>query len=265
MQWKITYPDGARKALTFSYDDGRIHDRKLVDILNQYYMKGTFHLNSGRFDTPDFISANEIQDLYEGHEISCHGVDHLWLNQYPRERLVNEIWENRRDPERLAGYPVFGMSYAYGAYTDENVDLLKNLGIQYSRTVRSTHQFNIPSDYLRWNPTCHHNEMISDKADLFLALLPSRSLSLFYVWGHSYEFNDQKNWDILEKFCEKTALKKDIWYATNISFMQYMKAAQGLISSVEGDMLYNPSGLTVWIENDEEFILIPAGDTIFLH
>ena len=41
------YPDGKKRALTFSYDDGSANDRRLVEIFNKFGMKGTFHLNSG--------------------------------------------------------------------------------------------------------------------------------------------------------------------------------------------------------------------------
>ena len=264
MQWKITYPNGKRKALTFSYDDGRIHDRKLVAIFNRYGMKGTFHLNSGKLDTPDYINSAEVHSLYKGHEISCHGVEHLWLNQHPKESLVHEIWEDRRALERLAGYPVFGMSYAYGAYTDSVVKLIKSLGIQYSRTVNATKQFNVPSDYFRWNPTCHHNDNISELSDEFLRQPPSRSLSLFYIWGHSYEFNNENNWGILEGFCEKTSNNPEIWYPTNIEYMKYMTAVTNLVTGVDGNMIYNPSGSTVFIEKDGKIIQIPAGHTVHL-
>ena len=43
----ICFPEGNYKVLTLSYDDGKITDRRLVDILNQNGIKGTFHLNSG--------------------------------------------------------------------------------------------------------------------------------------------------------------------------------------------------------------------------
>ena len=42
------YPQGKRLALTFSYDDGQIFDRRLAQIFREYGMKATFHLNSGK-------------------------------------------------------------------------------------------------------------------------------------------------------------------------------------------------------------------------
>ena len=65
---RFVYPEGKKKALTFSYDDGQIHDRKLVDILNRHGMKGTFHLNSGKLakdrNHDVFVSAEEVPELY---------------------------------------------------------------------------------------------------------------------------------------------------------------------------------------------------------
>ena len=43
------YPGGLAKAITFSYDDGQVYDRRLIEIFNQAGFKGTFHLNSGNW------------------------------------------------------------------------------------------------------------------------------------------------------------------------------------------------------------------------
>ena len=41
--------NGKLKALTFSFDDGVLQDKKIIDILNKYNLKATFNLNSGHF------------------------------------------------------------------------------------------------------------------------------------------------------------------------------------------------------------------------
>ncbi|MBR6729243.1 MAG: polysaccharide deacetylase family protein, partial [Clostridia bacterium] len=74
-------PEGKRNMITLSYDDGSVHDRRLVEIMNRYGIRGTFHLNSGRMagekDGWDkIISKEEIPALYKNHEVSCHGVYH---------------------------------------------------------------------------------------------------------------------------------------------------------------------------------------------
>ena len=57
------FPGHKKKALTMSYDDGTIHDRRLVEIFNKYGIRGTFHLNSGRFDQDGVIRADEVAEL----------------------------------------------------------------------------------------------------------------------------------------------------------------------------------------------------------
>lgn len=38
--------NGKKKAVTFSFDDGVVQDRRAVALLNKYGLKGTFNLNS---------------------------------------------------------------------------------------------------------------------------------------------------------------------------------------------------------------------------
>lgn len=48
--------DGKQCALTLSYDDGQIYDRRLVEILDKYGIRGTFHLNSGNIGKENRIT-----------------------------------------------------------------------------------------------------------------------------------------------------------------------------------------------------------------
>ena len=108
-----------------------------------------------------------------------------------------------------------GMAYAYGAYNDEVKNIVKECGLRFARTVRSTHSFEPQTDLLEFHPTCHHNdEKLFELAEKFLAL-PDDTPALFYVWGHSYEFDGDDNWDRIEKFCRMMAGKDDIFYGTN--------------------------------------------------
>ena len=73
--------DGKMKAVTFSYDDGVLQDKRLIEILNKYGLKCTFNLNSGFFGKAGSLIrddvtvahckplAREVHDIYEGHEI----------------------------------------------------------------------------------------------------------------------------------------------------------------------------------------------------
>ena len=46
---RLYWPEGKRKAFTLSYDDGIEQDRRLVRMMNERKVRGTFNLNSGLF------------------------------------------------------------------------------------------------------------------------------------------------------------------------------------------------------------------------
>lgn len=252
MRIRFTYPEGKEKALTFSYDDGIVDDRRLVDIFNKYNCKATFHLNSGLLGDGRHVSPDEVKTLYAGHEVSCHSVTHPTMAVTDRESIVTEILEDRRNLERLVGYPVTGLSYPNGSYNSEVIAVLKALGIVYSRTVKSTGSFTLPDDFMEWHPTCHHPMNILEKADAFEEYY--RPLGLFYVWGHSYEFDRNDNWELIEEFCAKISGNDNVWYATNIEIYEYICALKQIQFSVDRRLVRNLSHLPVWFKKDGDLI-----------
>ncbi|RXZ80852.1 polysaccharide deacetylase [Paenibacillaceae bacterium] len=241
------FPGGKPKAVTLSYDDGIAHDQKMIEVLNRYGLKGTFHLISGAFGKPGFVAADEVKALYANHEIAAHTVTHPNLPHIPQEMRVWEVMEDRRALERIAGYPVKGMSYPFGTYSDEVARLLPSLGIAYCRTTISNYSFELPENFHQWTPTCHHNEDLLARTQAFLDESPMGKPQLFYVWGHSFEFADDNNWELLEQFAETIGRHDSVWYATNKQIVDYTQALRRLEVSVDGSLIYNPSALSVWI------------------
>ena len=144
----ICFPEGKHKVLTMSFDDGRLEDRRLVDIFNRYGIKGTFHVNSAIRDEKR-VPVSEYRELYKGHEVSCHTCTHPTIARCPMEQVVSQILEDRRNLEAAVGYPVRGLSYPNGSYNEEIVKILPALGIRYSRTVEETNGFAMPEDFLK--------------------------------------------------------------------------------------------------------------------
>lgn len=259
------YPQGKNKALTFSYDDGQKFDRQLVGILNQYGMKGTFHLNSGRLADhlqDVFVGRDEISTLYAGHEISCHGVEHKNLTLLSRQGMLRELEDDRRELEALSGKIVSGMSYAYGSYSPEVEEVAKTVGIKYSRTVNATGYFGVPVNFLEWHPTCHHLWRLMELGENFLHTAEWEELPLMYVWGHSYEFDRDQNWNLLEEFCGKMSGREDIWYATNMEICDYVTATRRLEYSMDGRSVFNPTAATIWMQDGDKVLTLEPGGTI---
>ena len=256
----ICFPGGKHKVLTMSYDDGRLEDRRLVEIFNRYGIRGTFHVNSGLV-TDTRIPVSEYAQLYKGHEVSCHTVTHPTIARCPLELVAAQVLEDRKVLEEAVGYPVRGLSYPNGSYSKEIISLLPALGIRYARTVTSTGTFAMPENFLEWNPTCHHNRNLMELGEQFAALFKTQYLYMMYVWGHSYEFTNNNNFDLMEDFCRMMGGREDIWYATNIEIVDYMDAAKRLQFSGYCSLVHNPSFDSVWLEVNGQKKEIKGGET----
>ena len=261
----LAFPGGKHKVLTMSYDDGRPEDVRLISIFKENGIKGTFHLNSGLYDDPQYQRnpKEQIPELYKGMEISCHTYTHPTIARCPSTEVVKQTLEDPIQLEKYAGYPVRGMSYPNGSFSKEVEIAMEACGIEYSRTVRSTHSFAMPENYMEWDPTCHHNDpKLFDLGREFLALHKTQYLYMMYVWGHSYEFTNNDNWDRIEEFCRMMGGQEDIWYATNIEIVDYMKAWKQMKFSADGTFAFNPTAYTLWIDVDREMVPVPAGQTL---
>ncbi len=261
------FPGGKPKALTFSYDDGVEQDIRLVDIFKQHNLFGTFNVNSGCFGGNNRLTAEQVKDLYipAGQELACHTVNHPFLEKLPDATALLEVLNDRRTLEDLSGEIIQGMAYPYGTYNERTIELLKAAGIKYSRTVISTEDFRLPENWHAWHATCHHNNPeLFELADTFVneSPTPRQHGWLFYVWGHSYEFRNNDNWDRMEKFAEQIAEKQDVWYATNMQIYDYLTAFNALEFSANGDKVHNPSAIDVWFSADGKDYHIPAGKTV---
>ncbi|AIQ46534.1 polysaccharide deacetylase [Paenibacillus sp. FSL R7-0273] len=266
------WPGGKTKAFTLSYDDGVEQDRRLLEIFNTYNLKATFNLNSGIQHEGSFwvdkgitirrMNPEGLKGLYEGHEIAVHSLTHPVLPELPRENVLTELLDDKRNLERQFGYLVTGMAYPYGAYNAATIEVLKACGLEYARTVNSHLKFNLPYNPYEWHPTCHHNHPeLMNLTESFLADA-SGSLSLFYVWGHSYEFDVQDNWELIEAFSQSISNHPEVWYATNIEIIRYIEAHGKLKFSADCTMVYNPCALAIWISVDGQAVEVPPGKTL---
>lgn len=257
------YPGGKKRVVTFSYDDGPEQDVRLVELFNQYSVKGTFHLNGGNYRSASEAELADLRQRYAGHEISAHTLSHGWPARMPSASLVTEVMEDRKILEHLAGHPVVGMSYPSGSFSEEVMATLRACGIVYSRTTRATMNFYLPEQFLAWHPTCHHRDALP-LCDRFLETLDSPwTHPLFYIWGHSHEFRTEEQWDVMKRILDKLAGNEKIWYATNLELYDYMQAQRSLRISADERVFTNLSATTVWVErNKREILCIPANETV---
>jgi peptidoglycan-N-acetylglucosamine deacetylase len=273
---EMLFPEGKTKALILSYDDGRADDRRLVKLLNDYNLIGTFHLNSNKLGTNDYLTKSEIKDLFKGHEVSVHSANHPNLTTLSKVDIVYEVAEDRKELERLIGIPVRGMAYPFGNNNDVVIDAISGLGIEYARTVDDTYNFSIPKEFLKWHPSIHQfakafwepNNPENDKKELdsfyqlITSFLTTKELALLDVWGHSWEY--QTRWEEVDKFFKMVANNKAIYYTTQIAVVDYINAYRNLKFSVDKSMVTNLSAIDIYIKKNNNVYAIKGGSTMFL-
>lgn len=269
------FPHGLRKALTLSYDDGVEQDIRLMDILDRHGIRCTFNLNSGCWAAEGTVypagqvhrrlTASQAAKLYANpnHEVAAHCLTHASLTEISPSEISHEVLADRENLESMFGGLVRGLAYPFGTYSDQVVEALRATGIAYARTVASTNRFDIPNEWLTLHPTCHHGQPnLMALCDAFLADSVPFGSKLFYLWGHSYEFESADNWQVIEDFCARMGGREDIWYATNIQIVDYVNACRAIQASADGKTLHNPTATDVWAQVDGRLVHIPAGETI---
>lgn len=270
---QMRWPDHKLKAVTLSYDDGVTHDKRLIQIMKKYGLKGTFNINGGNFPQESGwrMTAEEALEVYDESvaEVAAHGYKHVSLANVDSAVAVNDVLQDRLALEKLFGRVIKGMAYANGSCDDNVVNILKNCGIEYARTVISTENFEVPTDWLRLNPTCHHNNRkLMELVNAFLTVQPDPlrlykyTPKLFYLWGHAYEFDNNNNWEVIEEFAAAIGNREDIWYATNGEIYQYVKAFDSLRWAADGSLVHNPSGVDVCIFCNKQDYLVKSGSTV---
>lgn len=237
-----------KKYFTLSFDDGLEQDKRVLELMKKYGLKGTFNLNSGMFGlqgevkgigTFSFqdceagvrhhwpfsyvphnrIPENEIRDVYADMEIATHGYRHEPLGKVKEDLMYNSINRDKENLEHLTGKKILGHAYASGSTSPAVERHLKAKGYLYARAVFPSGSFEFPENPLNFRPSSSvimGNTMKLVK-DFLAAKAEDRDL-LLYLWGHSYEMDYGKgaaSWDGLERLFATVAGHEDIIYCTN--------------------------------------------------
>ena len=268
----LRFPGFRKRAVCLSYDDGTVHDRRLLEILDRYGLRATVHLNSGLFGTPGRLSETEAVALYAGgrHEIALHGRNHIPFTELPEDRILWEVLSDRERLETLFGRMVRGLAYPDGRYDSQTADLLRTCGIRYARTTETTGRFELPSDWLALHPTCRHCDVgLMELVESFLTEKPtayfwSGGPKVFILFGHSFEFEEAGNWDLAEQFAATIGRRENIFYTTLGELCEYDSAYRRLEYSADGSKVFNPTCRTIWLNNRGKEIVLGAGKTEIL-
>lgn len=264
------YPGFTKKALIFSYDDGSMPgDKSLIEHLNAVGYVGSFNIISSHWDTLTESQLEEKRRIYAGHEIANHSYTHPRMNEkdeatgefvLSEEECINDIATGKEKLEKVFGYEVVGFAWPYTLpaarpgirkHARENYIYVRGSGDNYS--------FDVPDSFLdAWTFTVYQARskgVLKTYAEKYKDY-DSAKLSLFSVWGHSFEFYSSLTFDEYDEFLN-ICKSIDLWNPTCADYVRYVNAHRKMI--VDYENVYNPSELTQYIKADGKDIQLPAG------
>lgn len=270
MTFVMRFPEGKAKAYTMSYDDGVFQDYRLIEIMNKNGLKGTFNINGGHISKTDAVkgyerlSVKQIQELYipSGHEVALHTYSHPTLTDMTTEIIAYEYLKDKEVLEEITGEIIRGSAYPNSRYNEKVLRALKACGVAYARNGDQTEDFELPKDWLQIAPTARHgNPKLMELGKTFVERKVASHIPpiMFYLMGHSYEFDNDNNWDKIEGFAELMGGHDDIWYATNLEIYDYIAAYNSVRFNLAGTVAENPTAIDVWINKNGRVYKLPAG------
>lgn len=192
------------------WDDGVTTDARLVDILRRHQATASFNLNAGlhgKQRTPagihqgtpvERLAWNEMKAVYAGFTIANHSLTHPHLDQISIDAARDEIVRGRHCLQQFFGQPVRGFAYPYGTYSDAVMQLVRDAGHAYARTVGNADDPFPPRDAMATDPCCHFLA-----SDFWSRYERAKQRGVFYFWGHSYELVSESMWREFEAAVER--------------------------------------------------------------
>lgn len=257
--WRNSILSTYNKFYTFSFDDGVTQDERLITLLKKYGLTATFNINSGLLGNKsqmnvavpeenggllqhNYVTEAQITGgLYDGMEVASHTNTHLSLvnDGHSDSTRVNQVNVDVAKITQLTNKKVVGLAYpgpgqksTYDYNTNRHTMklLYDNTSIKYARTITSTEKFDLPNEWLLWNPTCYlQSSKLETLQEEFRNYKPDDGeYALFYGWGHSYDFDQFYSqdslydtdgvgdyWDRIERFFKSVSEDKDAICLTN--------------------------------------------------
>jgi peptidoglycan-N-acetylglucosamine deacetylase len=213
--------------ITTSWDDGHPLDFRLMKLLKNNKIPGTFYIPLNNQENP-VMDKESIKELSKNFEIGGHTLNHKILTQLNDEEIHYEISKGKEELEKICG-EIHSFAYPRGQYNKKIMSEVSNVGFQGARTAELFHTK--INDLFEYHPTIQAvNRTIlskgkqlikSDSQSMMLYLLKhgivknnwyqiaKNSLDyvlkhggIWHLWGHSWEINHYNDWNLLNSILQ---------------------------------------------------------------
>lgn len=132
----IAYNNGEKalpeKVVLIDFDDGYVGNYLYAfNIIKKYNVPISIYVVDDLVGTPGYFNWEQAKEMSDSGlvSINTHGKTHIFYNKESKETLVNHIEYAHSVIEKNLGKSVTKVfTYPYGAYTDEELDALKQAG-----------------------------------------------------------------------------------------------------------------------------------------
>lgn len=241
--------------VTTSWDDGHKEDVRLAKLLKRYNIPGTFYVapKNREFPENELLTEQEIRELGRDFEIGAHTFTHPVLTRVTDQEAEAEIRKSKIYLEKLLGKNVDAFCYPRGAYSAQHIEMLRQAGFTYARTVRR-HRLGMDKVLLEAETTLHAYDHWLDvwKIAKFADFNPFRFLQYFrhwdklamdmfdytlknggafHVWGHSWEIDKNNDWERLETVLRYISGRKEARYLNNSEIAAIKRKKKAIIAT----------------------------------
>lgn len=234
--------------LTTSWDDGHRDDIRLARMLKEHGIKGTFYVcpRDREFTHQDLLTPQEIKNISSDFEIGAHTLTHPRLPEISKGQAEEEIFGSKAVLEEIAGKKVVTFCYPYGSYAKAHLQLVKDAGYRYARTV-TRYQFGFTNPYEAGTSIHAYSHGWFDlwRISHFAKFRPAEALryiewdvlacamfdrviregGTYHLWGHSWEIDKYNGWDRLERVFRYISGHPQVKYVANGELGTYFKSA----------------------------------------
>src|SRR5208282_826544 len=214
--------------MTTSWDDGHPLDMRVAELLVKYGLQGTFYVP--RSSQTPVMDRSQIRELSKFFEIGAHTLEHVLIDRLSDREARVQLSGSREWIEGLTGRNCRVFCFPGGKFRNRQLQLVREAGYQAARTVELLSTVSprrvdglclVPTtiQVFPHGPYAYAKnalKRLSAPAMYWLRrLLLSRDWltlakafflqtvqhgGVFHLWGHSWEIEEQGQWQSLESF-----------------------------------------------------------------
>ena len=216
-----------KACITTSWDDGNVLDFRIAELLSKYGLTGTFYIP--RDASTGVMTEAQVRELSGTFEIGAHTLNHVFLDSAEESMAAREIRDSRDWAQGVTGKPCPMFCPPGGKFNALHLGQIRSAGFAGLRSVellsldrpRSHNGLLIMPTTLQAHPHAlgAYARNISKRhawKNLWLYVVHGRSTDwqglarslvevvrqrggVFHLWGHSWELEQNSQWERLEE------------------------------------------------------------------